>query len=367
MSGKPQKPRVRSLGRAAVAVIGAVLAMQASACQDASRGVAPDLVASRATVSKSPAPPAGVSLGAPLFKLDAAPDGSLLAAVASVGVVAIGAGATEAVAALPGANGVAALGRGEAFVVTGGSTDPSMILPTSRKMFRVSNGRVRQVADLWAYEQAVNPDQIWNQSSVPVESNPFDVAVVNGGQALVADAAANAILRVETNGDIDWVAVLTPVDLPGTPLDPQPVPTSVAIGPDGAYYVGELTGFPAIPGLSRVWRIAAGSRHATCPSTSCTLVAAGFTSIMDLAFGVDGTLYVVEFDEAGWLGVESNGFMKTAAGGTVSACNVATGSCSVLAGGLSLPTAITVDRSGGLWIAEHESVLFAGARVRRLQ
>ena len=88
---------------------------------------------------------------------------------------------------------------------------------------------------------------------------------------------------------------------------------------------------------------------------------------MDLAFGPDGTLYVVEFDEAGWLGVEANGFAKTA-GGTVSACNVSTGSCSPLPNGtgLSLPTAITVDKHGGVWITEHAPVLFAASLVRRI-
>ncbi len=184
---------------------------------------------------------------------------------------------------------------------------------------------------------------------------------------LVADAAANDILHVQANGTVDWVAVLTPVDLPPGQIDPQPVPTSVAIGPDGAYYVGELTGFPGTPGLARVWRIAPGSRHVFCPSTACALVASGFTSIMDLAFGPDGTLYVVEFDEAGWLGVEDNGFAKTPAGGTVNACNVGTGVCSIVASNLSLPTAIAVDKTGGLWIVEHGTILFAGAHVRRLQ
>jgi glucose/arabinose dehydrogenase len=227
----------------------------------------------------------------------------------------------------------------------------------------VSAGRTREVADLWEFEQSVNPDEVWNRSAVPIESNPFDVAVLNGGRVVVADAAANDILLVENNGAIDWVAVLTPVSAPG----PQPVPTSVAIGRDGAYYVGELTGFPATPGLSRVWRIAPGSRHVFCPSQACTVVANGFTSIMDLAFGPDGTLYVAEFDEAGWLGVEGNGFARTAEGGTVNSCNVGTGACSVTASGLSLPTAIAVDRAGALWVVEHDPMLFAAARVRRLQ
>ena len=44
----------------------------------------------------------------------------------------------------------------------------------------------------------------------------------------------------------------------------QPVATSVAIGPDGAYYVGELKGFPAPTGESRVWRIEPGSRNVRC-------------------------------------------------------------------------------------------------------
>ena len=76
---------------------------------------------------------------------------------------------------------------------------------------------------------------------------------------------------------------------------------------------------------------------------------------------------VVEFDEGGWLGVEANGYAKTAIGGTVSACSVSTGSCSVLASGLSLPTTLTFDRDGGLWVAEHQPMLFAAAGVRRIQ
>jgi hypothetical protein len=315
-----------------------------------------------AAFAQAPAPPTGILLGAPLFKLDIAPDGSLVAAVASAGLVSIRKGHAELFGALPGVSGVAALGVGAVFALTGGSDDPALILPTSRKLFLASRGGVRELADLWAYEQAVNPDGFWNNSPVPIESNPFDVVRLNGGRVIVADAAANDILEVGPNAAIDWIAVLTPASTPG----PQPVPTSVAIGDDGAYYVGELTGFPATPGLARVWRIAPGSRHVVCPSAACTMVAGGFTSIMDLAFGPGGDLYVVEFDEEGWLAVEANGFAKSLAGGTVNRCNVSTGSCSTVATGLSLPTAIAIGRNGTMWIAEHEPILFASARVRPL-
>jgi hypothetical protein len=361
MSRVPKHSVLQVLPRAPLVAV-AISALQVTACTDASEAIAPELGVPSISLEHPRIPSTSVTLAAPVFGLDVAPDGTLLAAIASAGVASIRGTGTELIASLPGVNGVAALGSGEAVVVTGGSLDPSMVFPTSRKMFRVSAGRVREVADLWAFEQAVNPDQGWNQSAVPVESNPFDVEALNGGRALVADAAANDILYVEIDGAIDWVAVLTPISTPG----PQPVPTSVAVGPDGAYYVGELTGFPGTPGLSRVWRIAPGSRHVSCPSPSCTVVAGGFTSIIDLAFGPDGTLYVVEFDEAGWLGVEGNGFAKTQAGGTVNACKTTTGSCTVVAGGLSLPTAVAVGRDGRVWVVEHNPMLFAAAQVHRL-
>jgi hypothetical protein len=138
---------------------------------------------------------------------------------------------------------------------------------------------------LLAFEAANNPDGRF------VESNPFDVAVLNGGKALVADAAGNDLLIVDNEGNVDWVATLpnelTSTDnvknLIGCPAPPdfvppdllficelpgmiptEPVATSVAIGPDGAYYVGELKGFPAPVGVSKVWRIEPGTRHAEC-------------------------------------------------------------------------------------------------------
>jgi hypothetical protein len=342
-------------------VLTAAAGLSLVGCDDPSHPVDPQAEVLAAADAKAPAPPEGIALGAPLFGLDAAPDGSLLAAVASTGVTSIRKGSSELLAELPGVSGVAAVGVGEAYAVTGGSDDPALLLPSSRKLYRASHGRVREVADLWAFEQAVNPDQVWNDGPVPLDSNPFNVVALNGGAVLVADAAANDILHVDRNGIVDWVAVLTPVSTPG----PQPVATSIAVGPDGAYYAGELTGFPGTPGLSRIWRIAAGSRHVLCPSTACTMVADGFTSIIDLAFGPDGTLYVVEFDEASWLAVVGGGFAP-AAGGTVNECDVGTGACTVLASGLSLPTAVTVDGDGTVWVAEHAPILFAGATVRPL-
>ncbi len=61
---------------------------------------------------------------------------------------------------------------------------------------------VSRVANLGAFEADVNPD------GGEIDSNPFDVAALPGGRALVADAAANALLIVQADGTVDWVATL---------------------------------------------------------------------------------------------------------------------------------------------------------------
>jgi hypothetical protein len=295
----------------------------------------------------------------PLFGLDTAPDGSLLVADGGSGIVELRNGAGSLVAELPGVADVASIGRGNMFALANG------------QLYRVSRGSIRQLADLVAFEATVNPD------GGEIDSNPFDVAALNGGQALVADAAGNSLLVVNQRGNVDWVATfpdeLVPTDniqnLIGCPNAPpelafvcgiymmpaQAVATSVAVGPDGAYYVGELKGFPGPLGMSQIWRIEPGTLHAQCGSSpACSVVASGFTSIVDLAFGPEGTLYVVEFDEASFMAVELEfffGIPGLTQGGTVNACDLSAGTCSVVAGGLPLPIAAAAHRDGTLYAA----------------
>ena len=78
------------------------------------------------------------------------------------------------------------------------------------------------------------------------------------------------------------------------------VPTSVVVGPDGAYYVGQLTGGPFPVGGASVLRVD--------PATGETSTyATGFTNIIDIAFGPDGTLYVAEIVHDGLMGVFAAG------------------------------------------------------------
>ena len=287
----------------------------------------------------------------PVFGLSTAPDGSYLVSDVGSGVFEIRKGAGSPVAQLPGATDVAAIGRGVMFAIT------SEGFGGDGRLYRVSRGSLREIADLHAFEAEENPD------GGIIETNPFNVVVDNGGRAIIADAAGNSLLIANQQGHVDWIATV-PDELvstanakaifgcPGSgapqcglpPMFPaQGVATSVAIGPDGAYYVGELKGFPAPTGESRVWKIRPGARHAHCgASPDCEIFADGFTSIIDLTIGPDGTLYVVEFDEASWLAAE----LGQGIGGSVNACNTSTGTCTEIATGLPLVTAAAVGKDG---------------------
>lgn len=296
----------------------------------------------------------------PLFALATAPDGDILVADAGEGIATVD-GSTEMV--LPAVTGIAPVGRGTAWAtagarVEGGEDD------TGQGLYRLAPGRTRKLVNLFDFEARENPD------GDQVASNPFDVASVDGEWAYVTDAAANDLLRIDQDGNVEVVAVFPDElvstanlqDLVGCPnpvipglaficgvpmMPAEAVPTSVTIGPDGYLYVGELRGFPAPAGASNIWRVAPGASWAACGSSpDCEKVFdGGFTSIIDLAFGPDGRLYVAELDERSWFAAE---VLHAGVGGTVNACDTASGTCEEVATGIPLLTAITFGKDGSL-------------------
>mgnify|MGYP000878148344 FL=1 len=177
-------------------------------------------------------------------------------------------------------------------------------------------GRISHVADLPAY-QAVDIDPDDNEG-IPEESNPYGLAALPNGDALVADAAGNDVLRVSRTGRIRTVARFTREmvatdHIPGwegpPALPTESVPTSIAVT-RSAIYVGELKGFPFRPGSSHVYKLPLDAIDATCdataPNRDCRVVESGLTAITDIA--VDpwtGALYVYELAADGVLAFEA--------------------------------------------------------------
>jgi hypothetical protein len=215
---------------------------------------------------------------------------------------------------------VARSGNGAAYVVMSGPPETTTT-PFGRLLRVRRNGNVQPIADIAAYQRGdPDPDDL---EDVPEESNPNGLALLGGGKVLVADAAGNDLLLVDGRGRITTVARFKPELVPwppglpfgppaGTPVPAESVPTAIAIGPDGAWYVSELKGFPFAKGSSRIWRIRPGSAGATCdpvhPNTGpCRTVAKGFSSVIDLAFGENRTMYVLEIAKEGLVDVEVRG------------------------------------------------------------
>lgn len=168
-------------------------------------------------------------------------------------------------------------------------------------LLRTSRHGPRAVADVAGFEATANPD-----GGAP-DSNPQSVLTTWLGQ-LVADAGGNSLVRVSPSGRVSTVATFpdqlvdAPPDLglpPGTKIPMQAVPTSVVRGPDGAYYVGTLTGFPFQVGAARVYRVV--------PGRAPTVYAGGFTNVIDIAFGPDRALYVLEIAHNGLLSGDPTG------------------------------------------------------------
>jgi hypothetical protein len=220
-------------------------------------------------------------------------------------------------------------------------------------------GRVTKRADLGDYEVAADPDKD-QPGSEGVDSNP--TSVLNRRRGYVAvDAGGNDLLRVRRNGDVSTIAVFpfrtaeAPPFLglpPGTQIPLQPVPTGVVRGPDRAYYVSQLTGFPFPAGAANIYRVVPGSAP--------TVYASGLTNVTDLAFGRDGSLYAVEISKGGLLSEASEtdsvgALVKVAPGGSEHA---------IVADDLPSPYGVATGRHGDIYVTTHSSAAGSGEVLR---
>ena len=212
------------------------------------------------------------------------------------------------------------------------------------KLFELRrSGGLREIADLWAFENENNPDA--EDGNPLVDSNPVDV-LADRGRFIVADAGGNTLLRARRRrgrrGAQPVPEHLQPEPFaPGSIIPMNAVPTGVVKGPDGAYYMSQLTGFPFPVGGAKVFRVD--------PDTGAyTTYAYGFTMAMDLDFGRDGTLYVLEIDSDTLLvpGTEGAIWAVPPGGGTPQRVELP-------AGTLTPPGGLAVGHRGALYVSNH--------------
>ena len=219
-------------------------------------------------------------------------------------------------------------------------------------------GSGRAIASFGPFEARHNPDHDAGTDVAlglepGIDSDPYAFVPYRGGYAVV-DAGANDLLFVARTGAVRVLAVfptITETAAPGSfgpsqkrviTARAQPVPDSLAVGPDGALYVGELSGTPYDVGSSRVYRVV--------PGRPASVYARGLTSIADIAFDSSGRLLVLEIDRRG---LRDPALLagSTPASGALIEIAPAGLRRTVVSSGLEFPTGMAFANDGSLYIA----------------
>ncbi|NES79688.1 MULTISPECIES: ScyD/ScyE family protein [Okeania] len=252
-----------------------------------------------------------------------------------------------------GANDIAFDSNGLGYVVVGFATnpanrDPIVGVPDFGSLISLdfNQGTWTKLSDLSNYELLNNPDQ------TDIISNPYSL-LIEDNIAFIIDAGANDLLSVdlsenETALEAVFEEIIAINPFSGLEIPVQSVPTSITNGPDGAFYVGELTGFPFPDDGARIFRVVPGNEP--------EVYLEGFTQIIDLAFDNQGNLYVLEYAAQSLLtGNPVGALIQISSDGTRR--NI---------GGdqLILPTAITVGADNAIYVANNGPFSELGEIIR---
>lgn len=123
------------------------------------------------------------------------------------------------------------------------------------------------------------------------DSDPFSAVQDEDGNWFIADAGADAILRISRNGRNYSVLARFPLIPNPTPVGGpfiDPVPTGIVALPHyGGFLVTTLTGFPFVKGLASIYKV---DRDGTV-----TPYLTGLTLLTDIAVDRNNTIYVNQF------------------------------------------------------------------------
>jgi hypothetical protein len=227
----------------------------------------------------------------------------------------------------------------------------------------VLSGHGGSVVNLAAYA-AAHPQPAWSLGTVPGEkaydSDPYDVVPYHGGW-VVADAAANSLLQVSPSGHIRLLARFPAVSeqAPAGVFGPSPVtvkaqavPTSIAVGPDGALYVGLLRGVPSNPGTAYIYRVVPGHHP--------RIWARGLTAVTAIAFDRQGRLLATEYSTGGLLSP------PTTPGALVRISHHGHTVTTLPVSGLFQPTGVAVGSHGVVYVSNYGSSTAKAAHPGRI-
>jgi len=252
-----------------------------------------------------------------------------------------------------GAAGLGLDGNGKAYVAVGApGPNVSEIELTGDEdaiyEIDLATGEKKLLANTAPYEIENNPDP------ATVDSNLYGAAFADG-KFYVADAGGNTVYVVDVaTSELSVFDITGGVEAPflgeaGNPLrggaaEIDSVPGPVAVGPDGAIYVGLVTGGPFPAGLAPIYSYS--------PDGTRSVYASGLTMVGGLAFASDGTLYAT---------LISSDFVTGAPGLLVRVG--ADGNHTVILDDLIVPAGIAFDADDTLYLANKSTGFTDGGEI----
>lgn len=192
-----------------------------------------------------------------------------------------------------------------------------------------ADGTVTQVADVSAFVQA-NPVAKPNAGDFEPDETTYSI-IESGGMLYIVnpnhgeldkvDPATGTITRI-----VDFSAEYGHI-----------VPTVVAVGSDGNFYVSNLGVFPVTAGAESIYKVT--------PDGQVSIFAKGLTAVLGLEFGPDGGLYALEMSG------EHAGELPFAPGTGRVVRVEADGSLTPIATGLMTPTGMTFGPDGNIYVS----------------
>jgi sugar lactone lactonase YvrE len=192
--------------------------------------------------------------------------------------------------------------------------------PLSHALIEIDRAslRIKTHVDLYSIEAELNPD------GDIISSNPVDFVRTEDGTFYISNAGCNCILSWAAGGEVE---IFT-----SWGMDDNPVPTGIALAPDGSLYIGFLSGFPFDEGSSRIeqW-----STDGTLLNTFGDL-----TALSDVFVTPDGSVYAVSLGVFGDLGFENGKVLRVSADGA-----------EVMLEGLVMPWGLALAPDGSLVVS----------------
>lgn len=163
-------------------------------------------------------------------------------------------------------------------------------------LYRLSpgNGAASGVADVGdqTFAWTGSHRKLWSEFP---DANPYGVLITRGAngrtRTFVADAGANTISEVMSDGSLQTISYIPNETAPGTR---DSTPTCIAQGPDGMLYVGALdleVNFAKKGHQSKVWKVNPNSRNW---AHNATVWASGLTTVTSCTFDRSGNFWAAE-------------------------------------------------------------------------